>query len=89
MTDPTDECARTLSGEALESEIASGPVGARHTHFDELVIVQGTRRLGDHAGSDAGIADEDHGLEWVRQTAKVAPLFFGKLHRRNCSGLHS
>ena len=53
---------------------------AGQADLDELVVVQRALGFSDHPRTDAGIADQDHGLQGMGQAAQVAALFFGKLH---------
>jgi len=82
------EGARALLGQIFQSGITGGAIGAGHANLDEFVVMQGARCFRDHTRGHAGIADQDYGLQGVGETAQVPPLFFGKLHRRDCSGLH-
>src|SRR4051794_38432188 len=80
MADPLQQETVGRAGELLEPGIASRAIGTAELDLDEFVVGEGALGLGDHRGSDAMLADEDHGIERVSQPPEVFSLPFGKFH---------
>jgi 23S rRNA (uridine2552-2'-O)-methyltransferase len=80
MANPADQRRFGASSQVGERQITILARQPRQADLDQFVIQQRALCLGDDAVTDAGIADQDHGLEGVGEAAQVAALFFGKLH---------
>jgi hypothetical protein len=77
VADAGDEGTARALCEGRKNGIPFLPVLARHTHLDQFVIGQCAGGFGYHGIGQTSIADEDDGLEGVRQTLQVPALLFG------------
>ena len=80
MTDPAHQGRFGAGRQGLQCGVAFLAGQARQADLDQFMVPECALGLGDNAVADAGIADQDHGLQGVGEAAQVAALFFGKLH---------
>jgi hypothetical protein len=80
VPDAADQGRVGPGGQIVEGRVARFARQAGQADLDEFVIPQRPLGFGDHAGADAGSADENQGFQGVGEAAQVAALFFGKLH---------
>jgi cell division protease FtsH len=80
MADPRDESAAGAFGQGVQRGIPFRTVLPRQPHLDQFVVGQGAGGFGNHGVGHTGIADEDDGLQGVREALQVPALLFGELH---------
>jgi len=85
MADASHESAVGRFGQPFECGIARFAIGTGHPHLDELVVLQRSAGLGDHAFADPTVADENEGFERVGEATQVTPLFVIEFHGADCS----
>lgn len=71
-------------GQLSETLITITALGAAKLDLDQLVILERATSLGDDRRRDAMLADEEHGIERMAQTAKILSLPFCEFHGFHC-----
>lgn len=82
MTDSMHQCAACSCSQILEGLLPGAAVLAANLDLDQFVVEQCSRGFVYDALGEAGVPDQDHRLERVRESAQVLPLLFIQVHPR-------
>ncbi len=87
MSDALHDDRRCAPRQFVQGGIPLGALADPGAHLDELVILERPIELVDDAVREPGIAQQNQGMQRMREAAKVFLLLFGNCHGRHYRGL--